>query len=370
MADTRSRAFAPPAPFHETCGTAVHVPGSDRPVVLGLWCAPHRAPGVRDFTVTLGGEPVSFTLRRDDSPDVQAARPELYEAGRARFFLTLAPSVTQADLRDRLLCVTPRCQADGGAPLPGCHLYVVVQPSLPALDPELTETVGGGTHDVSFEFLAHFVQRAGLQPHHDVLDAGCGVGRMAYGLAFYLAPAARYEGFDIVADSIAAAQRTFGPHRPSFRFRTVDVWNSMYNPNGRVRAGELAFPYPDASFDFAFLTSVFTHMHARDLRHYVDEFARVLRPGGRLFVTCFLLDAESRALIAAGRSAQAIVHPVEEAWVANPKVPEAAIGFERERFCGWFAERGFDRLGLYPGTWCGRRPAPSFQDIVVFERRP
>ena len=41
--------------------------------------------------------------------------------------------------------------------------------------------------------------------------------------------------------------------------------------------------------DVAFLTSVFTHMLPEDVEHYLDELARVLKPGGRTLITWFLL---------------------------------------------------------------------------------
>jgi SAM-dependent methyltransferase len=44
-------------------------------------------------------------------------------------------------------------------------------------------------------------------------------------------------------------------------------------------------PWPDASFDLVYALSVFTHMGADLQRPWMDELARVLRPGGHLIVT-------------------------------------------------------------------------------------
>jgi SAM-dependent methyltransferase len=43
-------------------------------------------------------------------------------------------------------------------------------------------------------------------------------------------------------------------------------------------------PFPDASFDFVFSLAVFEHLHSPWLA--ASEIARVLRPGGRVFVLC------------------------------------------------------------------------------------
>ena len=74
---------------------------------------------------------------------------------------------------------------------------------------------------VAFEFLGHLVNRASLQRTDKVLDVGCGTGRIAYALTYYLSPVAGYEGFDIVERLIQWAQQTITPRFPNFNFRKV-----------------------------------------------------------------------------------------------------------------------------------------------------
>lgn len=117
-------------------------------------------------------------------------------------------------------------------------------------------------------------------------DAGCGLGRMAFGLAHYLRDAARYEGFDVSAHLVQMAQGRFAS-RQNFRFQHVDIYNRMYNPRGTIQAESFLFPYPDASFSFVFLTSVFTHMLPADVQNYLREIRRVMTQDGRCFATFF-----------------------------------------------------------------------------------
>ena len=65
-------------------------------------------------------------------------------------------------------------------------------------------------------------------------------------------------------------------------FAHADIANALYNPGGSVRASDYRFPYEDASFDFAFAISVFTHLVQDDAANYIAEAARVLASGGRL----------------------------------------------------------------------------------------
>ena len=150
------------------------------------------------------------------------------------------------------------------------------------------------------EFLGHFIGLGGLQPSEAVLDVGCGIGRMALPLTGYLSQAGRYDGFDIVRANVGWCRRAITPRFPNFRFRHADVFNREYNPLGKLRGRDYRFPYPDRSFDFAVLTSVFTHLLPDEVAHYLAELGRVLRPGGRCLATVYLLNEESSRLVDAG----------------------------------------------------------------------
>jgi hypothetical protein len=111
---------------------------------------------------------------------------------------------------------------------------------------------------------------------------------------------------------------------------------------------------------------VFTHMLASDVKHYLDEFRRVLRPGGNCLTTCFLLNEESEALIRGEKSTQPSVHPLNECFTFSPEVPEAVIAFKEQLLLGWIAERGFTLRSKYYGKWCNRLKSTSYQDILVY----
>lgn len=231
--------------------------------------------------------------------------------------------------------------------------------------------VGGGDFKrAGQKFLRFFVELGGLGPDDRVLDVGCGVGRMAVPLAGFLSERGRYEGFDVVPEAIAWCRKAITRRRSNFAFRVADLYNKTYNPGGRYRAAEFPFPYADRSFDFAILTSVFTHMLPAETEHYLSEIGRVLAPGGRCFATFFLLNDESRRLIAEGRSERPMGHALGECRVDNPKVPEDAVAYPEEAVRALFAKHGMAlREPVRYGKWCGRPEWTSFQDIVVAERK-
>jgi SAM-dependent methyltransferase len=191
---------------------------------------------------------------------------------------------------------------------------------------------------------------------------------MAIPLTGYL-EGGSYAGFDVGRAMIRWCRRNITPRHPEFEFDWAPIHNAKYNPFGNLAATEFRFPYPDASFDFAFATSLFTHLRRDEVGHYLAETARVLRPGGSCLLTFFLLTPESRAEIEAGRADLAFVHPIDGGATTDPAVPEEAVAFGVEEVRAMLAEAGLTvREPLHPGTWANAPGGVSYQDLVVASR--
>jgi len=231
--------------------------------------------------------------------------------------------------------------------------------------------VGGGNFKTGGERLCRQMKEcAGPEPDHDVLDIGCGIGKMAVPLTKVLSPQARYEGFDIVEDAVRWCSDHITARHPNFRFQVVDLFNSRYNPAGGDSAAGLRLPYPDDSFDFAFANSIFTHLAPDVVENYVAEAARVLRPGGVFFATYFLdppLDPADPARWTTPSAWFGVEHDGYRS--VSRWTPEAALAHPERDVRARYARHGFeiaDELGVVHGAWSGRYPgARSFQDFVI-----
>jgi SAM-dependent methyltransferase len=224
--------------------------------------------------------------------------------------------------------------------------------------------VGNGDfRAVGGEILSLLVDHAGLQPSDSILDVGSGQGRLALVLADYMAPNGTYDGLEVVAAGVDWCQRVYAGDR-RFQFRHADIYNEHYNPAGRSRAEEYTFPYSDSSFDFAVLSSVFTHLREGSVKRYIEELSRVVKSGGRVAATMFLLDSESRRLIKAGTAGRLFKYDSGPIAVVYRDDPDAAVAQDEAWVVDEFNRNGFD-VRIRHGAWSGRADGAGSQDLLV-----
>lgn len=113
------------------------------------------------------------------------------------------------------------------------------------------------------DFILHRIRTLGVEPGAArALDFGCGLGRVTQALCRHFR---QVDGVDIASEMIERAQ--------SFN-RFPD--RCAYHLN---EAADLRL-FPDAAFDVVYSNIVLQHIEPDFSRRYIDEFFRVLRPGG------------------------------------------------------------------------------------------
>ena len=130
---------------------------------------------------------------------------------------------------------------------------------LPLYDP-LTKLLG-------FDSVRRMLlDRAGLQPHHRVLDVGCGTGTLPV-LVKRHHPDVEVTGLDPDPNALARAARKARRAGGSIRFD---------------RGFADALGYADATFDRVFSSMMFHHLEGGEKERTLAEIRRVLKAGGRL----------------------------------------------------------------------------------------
>ncbi len=117
-------------------------------------------------------------------------------------------------------------------------------------------------------------ETVGVEPDDEILEIGCGVGRVGTALAPLCR---RWVGADVSANMLGHARDRLSA------FDNVDLVE--------LSGWDLA-PIPSSSLDVVYCMVVFMHLDEWERFAYVREAMRVLRPGGRLYVDNFNLRSE------------------------------------------------------------------------------
>ena len=247
-----------------------------------------------------------------------------------------------------------------------------VEITVPVPPPEIAVSGGPHYYRVGQRFVNIFRQTCGLSPRSHLLEIGCGTGRVAGALTTFLDELGRYEGLDVVPGSVEWCQKEIASRFPNFTFQCADVYNGFYNPKSHTQARDYVFPFEQSSFDFVYLTSVFTHMFPEDIENYLRQIERVLKPNGRVLMTFFILTNESRRLIEAGKSRPNRTFPIQEGvcWVQDGDSPETAVAYSEAFVLETCRSANLIPSALAYGKWCGRdfSPLGTEQDIIIAQK--
>jgi SAM-dependent methyltransferase len=233
---------------------------------------------------------------------------------------------------------------------------------------DMIEKIGGGDYDdIGRHFLEIFRDRVGIPSTARTLDIGCGCGRMAAPLLDYLEPDTPYHGIDVVLSMVNWCRKNISTRAPNAHFHHADVFNTAFNRRGTA-GFEYKLPFGEQSFDFVFLTSVFTHMNPEDTTTYLKEIYRVLAPQGIVLMTFFLMNETYYRNRARDLLEIKLDFGESPYCVAVPEIPEAVSGYDAAYALDLIRKTGLVIGSVSHGSW-KKADGWTFQDVVV-ARRP
>ncbi|MGA8370646.1 MAG: class I SAM-dependent methyltransferase [Acidimicrobiales bacterium] len=156
----------------------------------------------------------------------------------------------------------------------------------------------------------------------DILDFGCGCGRLARQFVQQIPQPRSYLGLDLHAGMASWCADNLAPFAAQFRFEHHDVFSPGFNPEADNK--HAALPVQDQSRDLVIAHSVFTHITEDSAIFYLEECARVLRDDGYLVSTWFLFDKRQFPMM----------QPFQNALYINTIDPTNAVIFDG----GWLKE--------------------------------
>jgi SAM-dependent methyltransferase len=234
----------------------------------------------------------------------------------------------------------------------------------------LSEVIGGGDPRAVADVLMTSIDNLmPIQPGASVLDVGCGCGRMA--AALIPRRLGSYVGIDIVHGLIDFAKRYISTYLPNFEFYVRNQTNPSYDYFVKKHDGInfISDVIPVGSVDSCIATSLFTHMDYPDAVAMLKEIARAMKPGGLLFMTCFVKDDAALAAInnPAVHSVFKFLHPSPSgmAWIERDTEPSYAVAMTMPQLVNMLSDSGLMIRKINLGLWSGASGRTAWQDEVV-----
>jgi len=157
--------------------------------------------------------------------------------------------------------------------------------------------------------------------YESVVDLGSGCGRLARKLLQQHPRPKSYTGIDLHFGMVEWSRRNLSAVDPNFQFVHHNVYERGFNPTGHALDHSLPLPGgEDASASLIIAWSFFTHVLQDDISYYLEQCARILRPGGLIRSTWFVFDKRYFPMMQSFQNALYI----------NPENPTNAVIVDRE----------------------------------------
>lgn len=121
----------------------------------------------------------------------------------------------------------------------------------------------------------------------DILDIGCGV-RFTQTLINHSIPFSSYTGVEVDSTIVDFLQENVESKDQRFRFVHCDIYNGLYNTNGKIVLPLLDRLPVKGNYDVIWLFSVFTHLNIEDAKAMLRLLRKEIKPSGHLLFSVFI----------------------------------------------------------------------------------
>lgn len=215
-----------------------------------------------------------------------------------------------------------------------------------------------------------------FKQNSSILDFGCGCGRLALPVLEQMNGKGRYVGVDIIHELVDFCRTEISSVYTNSEFYQLNASNSHYT-KWMKNSGHTESELNDLSsfgtecFDVIVAFSVFTHLSSDDTNKYIQSLARLLRPGGKLLISAFLINSFTKKCIQ--QRVSAIIFDTQSSpgggvYSANKLDQMAAVGFSETVLIDIASQHHLALTDIHYGRWSGRPSVSSFQDIVVLQK--
>jgi SAM-dependent methyltransferase len=258
----------------------------------------------------------------------------------------------------------------------------LISPDFPRLfdamrQSEMNQWVGGSDPELVGDVCASWLLRhIPINGGEQVLDFGCGIGRVALAILRQRPGLRSLTGFDIVPRMVEFCRATIGAHFPNVNFELLADQNEHYEhfkDAASARSRDDLITSYGGSFDMAYAFSVFTHIDVTDFVDLLRFVGALLKPTGSFLFSAFALTPYSRHQIAQKATAVVSLEHARyeqngQVLIGNTEDRLAFIGYDIRRIEAMIWEAGLVPCAVEYGDWRGDKMSESYQDIFVCRR--
>lgn len=216
------------------------------------------------------------------------------------------------------------------------------------------------------DYAAVLENYASLSVSASVLDIGADFGSRAIAMMPAMGRSTTYLGLTASKKGAKWAQETITLRSSSFQFRSYQA--KPGKSGGRI---EVALPTADASHDLIAFVSFANRLFADDLVTYLRDCARVLRPGGRVVLALYILDA---AIAEATHGRTGAIPSFDHTtgrgvFVSDPKDRNCPKAYSPRRFGSLARRARLVPIHFIRGSWSGNGKAQiDGPDVLILSK--
>jgi SAM-dependent methyltransferase len=336
--------------------------------IFDVFVGGHRAIGVTTeiYSSTQGASPTKFKIHLSESINVAEARAITIKYHDTDVLVDIGP-----DLTGFVNNISDQYFPAGNIIQNNIFWQIVARNrSWPPISQSMIDHVTGGATRENFFIVGYAVTLDILQfgvicsPAARVFDIGCGCGRVSQFVAPLLDPQSGgdYIGFDTWAEGTRWATNNISRVYPHVKFRHI----GPATQSGYVAAEAYKLDLPDCSYDAFIANSLFTHLRKDAARTYVEEVARILRPGGKGYISFFASKDKFREI-----QPNATINE-DEYSINFSKITTEDNFTDEDRVFQLFQNSGLEVVGYKYGHWRGNQYASrgysGYQDIFIIKK--
>jgi SAM-dependent methyltransferase len=212
------------------------------------------------------------------------------------------------------------------------------------------------------QFHQLLVDHAKFTPKKDILDLGCGTGRLSKQLHDWMKPEGSYTGLEINKRFCDYCVKNY-----KGRYDLLDAQHDEYNPGGVIQANEITLPYDDCSFDVVVAVALFNHFRLDWAVRYLEEISRILKHKGILFATAILINP-----ISVESTKLRKTHPFkfekreDQEWFDFDERPLFNVALSENVLRRTMMKHGLMiKEPIRYGEWCGSKAAITGHDVIL-----